>query len=80
MDSIRRGDKVTVIIWGPENQCLYKMTGEGFHNIESAVNQAVEKAQLEISPEDCLFEVSNDDSGVTHKYRLNAHGNLKLII
>lgn len=79
-DTLRPNDKVTVTIWGPGDENLYKSTESGFHNLESAINQAIDNANLTISPEDCVFEVTNEDKGVTHKYRFNAHGHLKLII
>ena len=80
MDSIKIGDKVTVTIWGPGNSSLYKFSGTGFHSLETAIAAAISEANLEINPEDCVFEVTNDTTEVTHRYRLNAHGNLKLII
>lgn len=80
IDSLKRNDEVTVAIWGPTNTCLYKTTGNGYHSLESAVSAAIERANLETSPEDCVFEVTNQTTGVSHRYRLNAHGHLKLII
>ena len=79
-DLLRIEDQVTVTIWGPENKCLYKSTNSGFHTIEGAISAAVSNANLGISPEDCVFEVKNETTDVTHKYRLNAHGHVKLII
>lgn len=79
-DALRLGDNVTVTILGPDDTSLYESTASGFHNIESVINAALENADLNVSPEDCVFKVSNDTSGVTHKYRINAHGHLKLIV
>lgn len=79
-DSLRKGNEVTVTIWGPGDECLYKSTGSDFHTLESAVSETVSEANLSINPEDCVFEIANDTTGVTHRYRLNAHGHLKLII
>lgn len=79
-DSLKIGNQVTVTIWGPEGECLYKSTNTGFHSIEAAINNALENAKLEVNPEDCVFEVTNHDSNVSHRYRINAHGNLKLIV
>lgn len=80
MDSLRIGDAVTVAIYNPEGKCVYKSTSSGFHNLDSAINAAISNANLEINPEDCVFEVTNDTTSVSHRYRLNAHGHLKLII
>lgn len=80
IDSLRREDEVTVRIEGPEGNQLFENTSSGFHSLEEAVNATVEKAGLDISPEDCVFEITNRTTGVSHRYRLNAHGHLKLII
>ena len=80
MDSIKPDNEVSVIIWGPEGTELYKSNGNGFHTIEGAIKETIDKANLNINPEDCVFEVSNRTTSVSHRYRLNAHGNLKLII
>ena len=79
-DSLKPKDQVTVTITGPDEQHLYQATNAGFHSIEDAVSQAITHARLSINPEDCVFTVANDTTAVTHRYRLNAHGNIKLII
>lgn len=79
-DYLKLGQQVTVTIWGPDDSRLYQSTGTGFHSIEEAINEALANAGLTINPEDCVFEISNLDTGVSHKYRINAHGNLKLIV
>lgn len=79
-DYLRPEDQVTVTIWGPDGSRLYQSTGTGYHNIETAIQEALANAGLTVNPEDCVFEVSNPDNGVSHKYRINAHGNLKLIV
>ena len=79
-DTLRPGDEVEVSIFGPENNCLYKSTQKGFHTIEEAIKTATYASSLSVNPEDCVFEVTNKDTGVSHKYRLNAHGHIKLIL
>ena len=79
-DTLKRNNEVTVTIWGPDDSRLYQSTNTGFHSIENAISTAISNASLEINPEDCVFEVTNNTSGITHRYRLNAHGNLKLIV
>lgn len=79
-DYLKRGDSVKVTIWSPDDQRLYESTDTGFHSLDSAISDSIEKANLNINPEDCVFEVSNLETGVSHRYRLNAHGNLKLIV
>lgn len=79
-DSLKTDNEVTVTIFGPDDSRLYQSTGTGFHSIEAAISQALANASLEANPEDCVFEVTNRTTGVSHRYRLNAHGNLKLIV
>ena len=79
-DLLKRGDKVTVIIYGPDDEKLYTLTGDDFHTLDSAVKESIEKADLTTNPENCVFEVRNDTRDVSHRYRINAHGHLKLIV
>lgn len=79
-DLLKPVDEVTVTILGPDGSKLYEATNNGFHTLEEAVNAAVSNAGLKIDPRDCVFEVTNHARDVSHRYRLNAHDNLKLII
>lgn len=79
-DYLRIGDEVTVEILGPANDILYKGSSKDYHSIESAISSAIENANLSENPENCVFNVTNQTTGVSHKYRINAHGNLKLIV
>lgn len=79
-DSLKRNDQVTVSIFGPDGSRIYSATQSGLHSIEAAVKEALSNAGLQINPEDCVFEVTNLTAGVSHRYRLNAHGNIKLIV
>ena len=79
-DTLKPDNQVKVTIWGPDDSELYQGTNTGYHNIETAISAAIDAAQLQMDPKDCVFEVANLSTGVTHKYRLNAHGHIKLII
>lgn len=79
-DLLKLGEEVTVTIYGPDDSKLYESTSTGFHTLDGAINTSIENASLNVNPEDCVFEVRNDTTGVSHKYRINAHGNLKLIV
>lgn len=79
-DYLKRDNEVKVTILGPDDSRLYESTGTGFHSIETAVEAAVGNANLAVNPEDCVFEIANLTTGVTHRYRINAHGHLKLIV
>ncbi len=78
-DSLKPQDEVSVTIWGPENSRLYQSTNSGYHTVEEAIRVALANAGLIISPELCVFEVTNQNTLVSHKYRYNADGNLVLI-
>ena len=80
IDSLKRDNQVTVTIYGPDNIALYKSTNSGYHNLEEAIKESLAMANLTVNPDDCVFEVTNDTNDVSHRYRLNAHGNLKLIV
>lgn len=80
IDSLKPEDEVSVTIFGPDASELYSSTISGFHNIESAINASITNANLKINPQDCIFEVNNKTKDVTHRYRFNAHDNIKLII
>lgn len=79
-DTIKPTDEVTTSIYGPEGDLLYQATAAGMHSIEEEIQTALANAALQVSPEDCVFEVHNMTSGVSHRYRLNAHGHLKRIL
>lgn len=78
-DTLKPQDSVSVTIWGPEGSRLYQSTNTGYHTVKEAIKIALQNAGLEISPEYCVFEVRNDETLVSHSYRLNAHGHLELI-
>lgn len=79
-DTLKPQDPVSVTIWGPEDSRLYQSTNTGYHTVEEAVRIAIANAGLIVSPEACVFEVRNDDTLISHKYRFNANGNLVLIV
>ena len=75
-DSLKPDQQVSVTIWGPGDSRLYQATNTGFSSLEEALRTAVANAGLVISPEDCVFEVRDDQTLVSHRYRLNAGGHL----
>ncbi|MDE7414213.1 MAG: hypothetical protein K2N05_10580 [Muribaculaceae bacterium] len=79
-DSLKPQDEVTVTIWGPEGSRLYQSTNTGYHTVKEAIDEALANAALVVKPEDCVFEVTNTNSFVSHTYRFNADGNLVQVI
>ena len=80
IDFLKRDDSVTTTIFGSDGKQLYRLTDTGYRSIEEAIKDAITNADLKTNPEDCVFEIDNRESGVSHRYRLNAHGNVKLIV
>lgn len=80
IDFIKRDDKVTVPVYGPDGTILYQTDETNCHSLEAAVQSAIENAPENINPEDCVFSVNKRTKDVTHLYLLNAHAHLKLII
>ena len=79
-DFLKLDNQVKVTVYGPEGSNLYESTGTGYHNIQTAIDATLQQAGLNVNPEECVFEVSNLTTGVSHRYRINAHGHLKLIV
>ena len=80
VDYLKPVDQVTVTILSPDDSRLYQSTDKGYHTIKDAIRDALANAKLEINPEDCVFKVMNRTTAISHNYRLNAHGQLKLIV
>lgn len=49
------------------------------HNIADAITQAYAGSPFENGPENYVFKVINESTGVAHKYRINAGGNVVLL-
>ncbi|MBD5208071.1 MAG: hypothetical protein HDS79_07385 [Bacteroidales bacterium] len=75
-DTIKPQDPVTITIWGPEDTRLYQATNTDLKSIDEAIHRALTNAALVVKPEDCVFEVTNDNTFVSHRYRVNAHGHI----
>ena len=79
-DALKPADLVKITVFGPDGSNLYHAADTGYHSILLAIKDVFDKSGLDVNPQDCSFEVTNESKGVTHQYRLNAHGNLKLIV
>ena len=79
-DTLKRDDRVKVAMVGPKGNLLYESTDSGYHSLDEAIQDTIDNAGTDVNPEDCVFEVTNQTTGISHQYRLNAHGNLKLIV
>lgn len=52
----------------------------GVRSIEAAIEEALQQLPEAKDPEAYVFNVSNLSDGTERRYRLNAHGHVKLII
>lgn len=52
----------------------------GVRSIEAAIEKALQQLPEATDPEAYVFKVSNLSDGTERRYRLNAHGHVKLII
>lgn len=73
------GDKVTVEIYNDEGKVIGKAEVTDVHNVESAIQKALEDVPSATRPEDYVFRVTDLSEGTSRRYRLNAHGHVKLI-
>lgn len=78
-DYIHEGNKVSVDIFDADGKKVFTLETTHAHNIKEAVDEALEKSLPDVDAATAVFSVTNNDTGVTERYRLNAHGNLHLI-
>lgn len=78
-DTLTPKDLVKTDIFDAEGRELYTLEGSGFQNLRSAITAAFRQSHLGGMPNDYVYRVTNLNSDVTHRYRLNADENLTLI-
>ena len=63
---------------------VFKENGDVIGTVNRSIEAAIEKALQQLpeakDPEAYVFKVSNLSDGTERRYRLNAHGHVKLII
>jgi len=73
-------DKVLVELY-LEGKETGRYEGTGFHTVEDAVGNAYEASgNKDIDIEDYVFRVTNLTDNTSSRYRINAGGNVKLIV
>jgi len=79
-DRLHPADKVVVKIY-EEGKLADTFTGAGFHDVAEAIHAAYRSTDRNADAiEDYVFEVDNAVTGTSARYRINAHGNVKLIV
>lgn len=77
---LHAADRVQVEIY-LEGKEVGSYEGTGFHNVEQAVQDAVRRSGRSVKNiEDYVFRVTDLSDGTSARYRINAGGNLKLIV
>lgn len=78
-DYIKKNDKVLIEIFSDEGKNVFTFHTSGESNLRDTVMQAYEASGLEQDIRTLVFRVTNENTGVSHRYRMNAHDNLHLI-
>lgn len=73
-------DVVDVEIVKEDGSVVSNVKVSGVHSIEEAINAALQKVPAATEPEAYVFRVSDLTDGTSRRYRLNAHGHVRLII
>lgn len=73
-------DVVDVEIINEAGEVLGNAKVTGVHSIEEAIQAALQKIPAASAPEAYVFKVSDISDGTSRRYRLNAHGHVRLII
>ena len=78
---IRPEDKVKVEFFDDNGKLIDEYEGSGFSNVEEAIAATRQQDGLNLPDSEAgSFTVTNLTNGTSRRYRLNAHGNVKLII
>lgn len=77
---IKPEDEVKVMVYDRFGTLVHTYTARGMHNITEAVEAAYADSKRTDDKRDFTFRVTNLDSRASELYRLNAHGNLHLIV
>ena len=80
VNRLHAADRVLVEIY-LEGKEVGSYEGSGFHNVEQAVQDAVRRSGRSVENiEDYVFRVTDLSDRTSARYRINAGGNLKLIV
>ncbi len=72
-------DRVKVEIYD-EGKLIATYSGTGFHNVTAAISAAYENSDDTDRPaEDYVFRVTDENTGTSARYRINAGGNVKIL-
>lgn len=73
-------DEVKVIVLNDVDAIVHTYDMKGFNSVGEAVRTAFEDYNRPTDIRDYTFRINNITTGATALYRVNAHGNLHLIV
>lgn len=76
---IKPGQKVDVQITAESGDQLFTFTCNNVHNVTEAINEAYDASGIQESKLDFTYTVTNLDTNISERYRINAGGNVKLL-
>lgn len=82
-DRLRPDDKVMVKVYEDTGELAAESEATGFHTVREAIEATYESItddENKADMRDYVFEVSDITTGTSARYRVNAHGNIKLIV
>ncbi len=80
-ERIDTSDNIKVEIFNTNGDKVATYKGTGFHSVSDAVNAAFDAKMNENSDREAFVYVVTDvTSGISERYRINAGGNVRLIV
>ena len=75
------GNKVIVDVYNDDGVKVDTYQGADFHNVGEAIHAAYDSTDRNADDiRDYVFKVTDMTTGTHQRYRINAHGNVKLIV
>lgn len=71
-------DKVEVQALDDAGHVVFTLRGSGYRRIGQAIESALQQGALDAQAASLAFRVTDLTTGVSQRYRYNAHGNLVL--
>lgn len=78
-DYIKGSNKVLVEIFSEDGAKEFTFHANGDSNLQEAAVQSYDASGLKQDIRTLVFRITNETTGVSHRYRMNAHDNVHLI-
>lgn len=81
IDRLKPEDNVKVDITNIDGNKTATYTGSGFSNISDAIDAAYDTNANSLGDKEIyVYTVTDEASGISHRYRINAGGHVKLLV